>query len=111
MDHSEIKNLPKADYTPAELDYPSRLLLRAAAVLEAHGHCKGRAQDQYGAHCVSGAITQAGFELDGYSMGSHDEAVRRLDRYVGGNIVAWNDDGERTKDEVVAALRSAAISA
>jgi len=57
MDHSEVKHLPKVDHTPAELDEASGLLLRTAAYLEEHGHCRGSALDERGGRCVIGAMT------------------------------------------------------
>lgn len=112
MDLSEIKQLPKTDHTPAELDETSRILLNAANLIEERGHCKGAAQVG-DAFCLSGAISRAA--LDSFQEGSdwslwrgHEEAMARLRTHME-CPVAWNDRPERTKEEVVAKLRAVAL--
>lgn len=101
MDESVQKQL--------ELDDASKLLLKAAALIESKGLCKGQytERDRY---CVFGALdASAGFfPGDGVfaSCSALDEAILRFGDAVG-SIAGWNDD--HTKEEVVAKLRSVAL--
>jgi hypothetical protein len=102
---------PKVDHTPAVLDDASKVLLRAAELLEQRGHCKGAAVSD-GAYCLSGAISIAA--LDNKRFGSwglwhgHDAAMKRVRKALQ-DPIAWNDAPERTADEVVAKLRAVAL--
>ena len=90
------------------LDAVSCVLLLAAEILEAGGHCKGQAMDG-DAHCLSGAITSATFRI-GDGAHAHNEACDRMQPFIGGrNLVDWNDDPERTAAEVIALMRRAAL--
>lgn len=109
MDHSEVKHFPKVDHQPAELDRVSRLLLKAADIMEVGGHCKGMAQDG-AAHCLSGAVSQAAFGFGSWGLWhGHNEAFERVRASIE-DPISWNDDPARTKDEVVAKLRAVALS-
>jgi hypothetical protein len=107
MDHSEVKHLPKVDYTPAELDNVSRLLLKAAGLIEQHGlWCGGDAPGR----CVLGAIVEA----EGHSsvLGKTGrEAFGRVQNAIGvkssSAVFKWND--ANNKDGVVAKLRAVAL--
>lgn len=118
MDHSEVRHLPKVDHTPAELDEPSKLLLKAADLIEEHGLTKNCRQ--YGsAMCVYGAIIYAHRgDVDQNAFGPSLEAVRRLERIVGQapeswsegwGAANWNNAPERTSEEVVSKLRAVAL--
>ena len=110
MNCAEVKYL-KVDHTPAVLDETSKVLLRAAEILEAGGHCKGSAESN-GAHCLSGAISAAALERrDDWGLyEGHKKAIARLRPLIPHWCpVLWNDAPERTKNEVVAKLRAAAF--
>lgn len=111
MDLSEVKHLPKVDHTPAKLDAPSKLLLKAAALIEKHGHCQtGSGQDEDGRMCVLVAIAR----IPG-KEGAHNTAVDRLTAAVPHvrprgclhQVALWSD---RTPTaEVLAKLRAVAL--
>lgn len=120
MDHSEVKHLPKVDHTPAELDEPSKLLLRAASLIETHGWCQYNVCDERGRMCVNGALLKAYTGSpdwpDDQSVASNSYppaiASRRLAMAVGvlaNHASVWNNEDARTKDEVISKLRAAAL--
>ena len=98
----------------------SDVLSRAADAIQERGHCKGNFVDAAGNLCVAGALyLAAGLPVvgiakprDGWdaakSYADADEAAAAFRRYVGSSVYTWNDQPERTKEEVVAALRAAA---
>jgi hypothetical protein len=119
MDHSEIAHLPKVDHTPAELDAPARLLLRAAMWIEEHGWIQGTMEKRQMA-CTLGALSLAAHEIEvltGVIIDAEVRLKRRLpepyssDSHDGSlcAVAAWNDAPGRTKDEVIAKLRAAAL--
>jgi hypothetical protein len=83
------------------------VLLRAADLLEEFGW----RQESYGSKeegrmCAMGAIYEAAID---FKMDVAYEAETCLARHVGwSHVASWNDAPERTKAEVVAALRLAA---
>jgi hypothetical protein len=98
------------------LDTTAATLLAAANYIETHGHCKGR----YGATwddaaCAVGAICKVENDME-----RKNAAATRLGEYLVAKreiapsnqfaIPDWNDKPERTKAEVVMALRQAAIT-
>jgi hypothetical protein len=122
MDHSEVKHLPKVDHTPAEMDAVSRLLMRAADVIERDGWCQNNVLTEDGRVCLVGAIHTANNKRFGRANDYCDpwdensrEALVRMDRVLPkvadgiGACAVWNDTPGRTKDEVVAKLRAVAL--
>jgi hypothetical protein len=119
MDFSETKHLPKVDHTPAELGEERRLLLKAADLMEARGHCKGRLATErfHGAVCLYGALYAAANHGDAWASGPHiakaGEAALLVRHALGlknsYSEIDWNNAPERTKDEVVAKLRAVAL--
>ena len=111
MDHSEVKHLPQVDHTPADLDNDSRILLKAAYLIESNGLAKFERCNGLG-YCVIGAI---GFAASGDSDDDYQPAIQRMVRGVGvadwWKLADWNNDDERTPEEVVAKLRAVALSA
>ena len=97
----------------------SRILLDAADYMEKHGFCKFMLCDEKGAVCLRGAIYAAteGSVVRGNHWGFNDTAIA-ADAVVAKHLghgeaiqnVNWNNAPERTKDEAVSALRSAALS-
>lgn len=96
------------------LDPTAKLFLVAADHIEKYGHCQGRyfadpRRSESSPACLFGAMMLA--SGDGIVPSS---AVVRLERHMnlGGDLtdaVKWNDRPGRTKEEVVAVLRKAAI--
>lgn len=92
----------------AKLPSERQCLLDAATLIEDRGHCKGTRKDQRGAYCVMGAISVAK-DGDPFSVFTDDPPGKLLASYVHMQPVHWNNMPERTKDEVVTALRGAAL--
>lgn len=115
MNLSEAKHLHK-DLTPAKLDPVSDVLLKAAAILERYGHCKNIRHNQHGSFCLMGAISMARFgTVDFDNDAVVIEAATRVARTIGGTYdaataVHWNNEPERTAEEVIARLRAVAFS-
>lgn len=86
----------------------SRALLDAADYIEKHGWCQGEVFGPDDAVCAIGAIMATATNL-----GILDRAAGLLARYLDigiDRVARWNDDPSRTKDQVISALREAAIS-
>lgn len=103
MDHSEVKNFPKVDHTPAELDDLSRALLKAADYIERHGWQQEFLGCGGGPVCVLGGIYYAN------EGRYYITAAGRLMDSLGGRADQWNDRPGRTQAEVVAKLRAVAL--
>lgn len=112
MDLSEIKNLPKTDHTPAVLDEPAKLLLKAADLIEKHGLWCGGYE---GGRCILTGLIDA--EGRTTSLGRHgNTAFERVTQALGvkgrldesGEVYNWND--RHSKEAVVAKLRAVALS-
>lgn len=86
----------------------SRGLLAAADYIEKWGWHQGSASGSTGGVCAMGAI------LEVTDIKFHVRAMRLLCRHLGSQhidyIPDWNDSPSRTKEEVISALREAAIS-
>jgi hypothetical protein len=88
------------------LDDAAIALLNAADLLETEGWCQGRFFHASGARCALGALVHSTIS----QREVRGTVVSRLYRITGGiDITLWNDAAERTADEVVAALRAAAL--
>ncbi len=72
--------------------------LEAANLIEEKGWCQGALRTQGGAHCVLGALIEASPSFD----------LKPLQALIGDSVAIWNDKPERTKEEIIAALRKAA---
>lgn len=111
MNHAEVKHL-KVDHTPAVLDTASRVLLRAAEMLERDGEW-GQGRFEPGVVIGRNCMILAVREVDGHSY--EGAAERKLLRAFGTTdaiaVFNWNDAPERTKEEVVAKLRAVAFAA
>ena len=84
------------------------ILRKAADLIEEEGHCKGGLKRD-GRYCALGALAMA---ATGDVKNLVSPATRALSRYIdpeGGGlssqITNWNDNKERTADEVINALR------
>lgn len=96
-----------------ELDDASKLLLKAAAVIEDRGWCQWSYESLDGRVCLLGALKVA---AGGSPNDDEDEdsvvgiAKRAMAGAVGKVFVhSWNDHPNRTKEEVVAKLRAVAL--
>lgn len=101
--------VPKVDYTPAELDEPSRIMLKAAALLELRGHCHFVEKDEFGRLCFLGAAKEVYPEGQGcyWNSGPFIDMCTRLGDSVGGVFWKWND--KHTGEEVISKLRAVAL--
>jgi hypothetical protein len=93
------------------IDSPVRnYLLGMIDVLERDGWCQHSLHDAMGRYCVLGASYAVAYEGDVASKAAiRYEAIMRLTRAVGVlDIGYWNDRRERTKDQVIKALKVAA---
>lgn len=105
-----------------QLNPVADVLLRAADLLETHGHTKGTRVDRRGRMCFLGALEVAQGHQYGYVPGERDgevtvEAARVVAETLGlkprindandprGCVVDWNNATERTGQEVIDAMR------
>ena len=110
----------------APLTLEKRVLLRAAELLRERGHCKGTLWDGEGHLCAVGALILARVELKTGTnprMDIYCKVVenamklvveKRPDIDTGGSVnnsvVEWNNEFERTGEEVAAAFEQAALT-
>lgn len=78
------------------------VLLRAADLIEKDGWCRGTYHRGRG-HCIVGAVTKV---VPWGPLGR--QAVTELTLHLGVPAIWYNDDSDRTREEVVAAMRAAA---
>jgi hypothetical protein len=86
-----------------DLNADQRMLLDAADLIEERGWCQGSYSDQDGRVCAIGAIVRAG------NHQHYRRAEAMMMMVVGMSVVGWNDIKGRTKEEVITALRRAAL--
>ena len=94
------------------------ILLKAADVIEERGWCKYHLCDPHGQLCIAGAINVAS-SGDPYWSDKHDPyaalvlVTRSLHAEgtlsISKNAVEWNNTQARTKEDVIGALRRAAM--
>lgn len=86
-------------------------LLDAAEYIRIHGWCQGRPSDSMGRVCVMGALHATKL----FGMHTYAEAANRLAWHLRfpnyGYVAGWNDNPDRTKEEVIAAMEAAARGA
>jgi hypothetical protein len=83
-----------------------KILWDAANLIERRGWIQHRTFSEQG-YCIYGAINEIGMaELSRY----RHSAKSHLRRHLGANIATWNDSRARTKEQVLAKLREAALS-
>lgn len=97
----------------------AEILENAADLLEVHGWCQDRSRDDEGRMCAMGALYQSTFGPGVWECPSrveydtehgYLEATRALNRKIGTqrSIPGWNDNSERTADEVIEAIKATA---
>lgn len=96
---------PFRENTHEGLDTASKLLLRAAALIEERGLCQGVGTDGSGRLCMLAALGA----VEGCGSWAVHEATGRMHKAVGWPCYLWNDVPGRTKEEVVAKLRAVAL--
>ncbi len=79
----------------------SRTLRRAADMIERQGWCQGQWADKHGRVCIMGALGDTESDPAAFCAACH-----RLSTHLGQRLSMWNDEPGRTKDEVLAMLRS-----
>ena len=78
-----------------------QLLHRTADYIEHHGWCQRRTVNDKGEVCIIGALNCVITDKHTYYT-----AEAYLRQKVGSRVVRWNDQPGRTKEEVLALLRS-----
>ena len=104
----QIENFTREPNETKPLTEVQKVLLRAAERCEVIGWMQNPLSNYSRAdapNCALGHIMRASVEIAGKEK---YEAATALLIHVGRAIAAWNDEGGRTKEEVIAALRSAA---
>jgi hypothetical protein len=101
---------------PVEVNPLSKLYAAAADAIEQKGHAKYALITDTGAMCIMGAInyvaTGDACDYDNrLFQGDYNvRIIEPLEQFTGGrNPIGWNNAPERTKEEVVAMLRKAAL--
>lgn len=93
----------------AKLPVERQSLLDAATYIEEHGWCQFYLQMRSGAVCMLGAMSRTVPRECGFD-GAWIRSVHLVQERTGCvGISTWNDAPERTKEEVVSALRAAAL--
>ena len=98
----ETEKRPQGEPTTREMDEASKLLLRAADYVEQYGWHQGDSGSTSQGICVVHAMVMAGGCMD-------HPGYRRLYQHIGKAPSIWNDEPGRTKEEVIAKLRSVAL--
>jgi len=97
--------------TPVKTLEPWRQnMLDAADLIEQRGHAKNILEDSNGSLCFVGALSMA---VTGYSDAIDLRVgigIQKMFPFIGQNPVDWNNAPERTKEEVVSAMRACARS-
>lgn len=99
----------KAGEQQIQLGPIGKRLWAAADYIKEYGWCQGCLTNGQGNVCALGAISHCGFSGRPGATVAYSVAAQALHRYLKQNIAAWNDNPERTKEEVIEALRNAAI--
>ena len=89
------------------IDEVGKILLEAADYIERHGWCQNVYQNGLGNACVMGALLQV------VRTTSRDgKSLSRLRKYLDvTSLENWNDAPDRTKEQVVEALRARGAAA
>ena len=98
-------------------DLSTDVLLRAAELLGEKGWCQGTARDAEGHMCAIGALQAANDEVtQRWQSAEYRRAQDRLQDHLWGDellteahtIPYWNDNPERTAEDVILALKRTA---
>lgn len=82
---------------------------RAAEIMRERGFTKGTGQDDDGSVCTAGALVWAVVERMGAIELSIDQSKAAIDMELGYPLVQWwNDEPQRTQEEVIDRLESTA---
>lgn len=116
--HDPVSASLTRDVTPAQA---ADVAEQAAQLLEDDGWCQRTAKDRDGRHCILGALADAGARLElGYVAAGRHIAVDLVTHlglptspdWIGAHdqtrLMDWNDEPDRTADDVIWALRHSA---
>ncbi len=107
------EKLPETEIPAPITEEPWRKALRdAAELIRTRGHCKGDYTDASGALCLVGAIrvvTGCGLAYESAASGECIALTLRVAQTIP-DVLDFNDAPERTAEEVISALESAARS-
>lgn len=92
--------------SPRTVDAVGALMLRAAAAVEARGHCKFSLEDAEGRICTARAL-MLGAENELWGE-DHLAAEKRFERFVKDGICSWNNFVAKDTAHVASTLRRAA---
>jgi len=84
-------------------DLINKTLLDAADILEREGWCQFIQQNRQGQRCLTEAIMATSLPIR-----FRHAAIQRLQDYLNEYVMEWNDYRCRTKQQAIAALKSAA---
>jgi hypothetical protein len=92
-----------------ELEPWRQWLLTAAEMIARYGHCKHAMYHEDGRMCLYGALQKAQPLFSNASIYRITDALSKVTHVTSAHdLIAWNDRPERTKEEVINALREAA---
>jgi hypothetical protein len=92
-----------------ELEPWRQMLLTAAEMIARHGHCKQAVFHKDGSMCLYGAIHTARVRHWNVFLHKATDALCKVTHMTNEcDLITWNDQPERTKEEVINALREAA---
>lgn len=81
------------------------ICLKAANIIEQKGWCQKQAIKADGSVCISKALVDASYPNGNYNE-ARDLVIDKLGIRDVMPLTMWNDKPERTKEEVIAVLRS-----
>jgi hypothetical protein len=103
----KVETQSKVDHAPAELDEASRLLLKAAALIEDRGHCQGH---PYGDFTSKASLCAVAAIFEANNKRFSNAAEFRLAAHLGLNkygVAMWSDSSDEAL--VIAKMRAAAL--
>jgi hypothetical protein len=99
-----------------DMDEVGKMLWGAAGAVRERGHCKGLLEDSAGRVCLVGAIMVAmGFDhpkdflVSWRDRAQMVEGVERCQKFLARDPITWNNQLNRTAEEVIEVLEKVAL--